>query len=64
MYDIINKRDQEAKRSHDMIIANLTSPASQANQPRKMPLNESYSYFIVLKTINKDRNIVKKYRKT
>lgn len=47
-----------------MIIANLTSPASQANQPRKMPLNESYSYFIVQKTINKDRNIVKKYKKT
>jgi len=44
-----------------MIIANLTSPASQSSQPRKMPLNESYSYYIVQKTINKDRKITKKY---
>ena len=28
-----------------------------------MPLNESYSYYIVQKTINKDRKITKKYPK-
>ena len=28
MYDILKKKDQEAKKSNDMIIANLTSPAS------------------------------------
>jgi hypothetical protein len=63
MYDILKKKDQEAKKSNDMIIANLTSPASQSSQPRKMPLNESYSYYIVQKTINKDRKITKKYPK-
>lgn len=47
MYDILKKKDQESKGSNDLIIANLTSPASENNQTRKMPLNESYSYFIV-----------------
>jgi hypothetical protein len=47
MYDILKKKDQEAKQSNDLIIANLTSPASQSSQTRKMPLNESYSYYVV-----------------
>lgn len=60
MYDILKKKDQEAKKSNDMIIANLTNTSTQG-QARKMPLNESYSYFIVQKTINKDRKIIRKY---
>ena len=63
MYDILKKKDQESKKSNDMIISNLTSSASMSSQTRKMPLNESYSYFIVQKTINKDRKITKKYPK-
>ena len=63
MYDIQKKKDQESKKSNDMIIANLTSAASSSSNTRKMPLNESYSYFIVQKTINKDRKITKKYPK-
>ncbi len=47
MYDILKKKDQESKKSNDLIIANLTSSASTSSQTRKMPLNESYSYFIV-----------------
>jgi hypothetical protein len=47
MYDILKKKDQESKKSNDMIISNLTSPASMSSKTRKMPLNENYSYFIV-----------------
>jgi hypothetical protein len=46
-----------------MIISNLTSPASMSSKTNKMPLNENYSYFIVQKTINKDRRLTKKYPK-
>lgn len=63
MYDILKKKDQESKKSNDLIIANLTSTASTSSQTTKMPLNDSYSYFIVQKTINKDRKITKKYPK-
>lgn len=47
MYDILKKKDEEAKKSNDLIIANLTSSGSQSSQLRKMPLNESFSYYIV-----------------
>ena len=63
LYEILKQKDLESKKSNDMIIANLTSPSAQMQQPRKMPLNESYSYYIVQKTINKDRKITKKYPK-
>jgi len=63
MYDILKKKDQESKKSNDQIIANLTAPASESNQVRKMPLNECYSYFIVQKTIHKDRKITKRFPK-
>lgn len=47
MYDILKKKDQESKKSNDMIISNLTSPSSMSTKTNKMPLNENYSYFIV-----------------